>query len=298
MAVAYRTRVSVQNMFVVKGGDGVLAPQESCRVSISSKPTTLYESSEDLPSVKFAVELLEVDDRLHELGAKTFWQRYSPEGRRVPVLTTCSVSSLKPISRKRAGSPSRVSWADESPDELEKDSAAASVMSPNAEKHKKHIAEMESILNDLKGQLASESPKARQGDGASAAPDVNLEDILKIGKALLRESVDLTKEPLQEPLQEQQHEETHPDSPHRDAQRFQPRPAPVITAVPAPAGGVAVASPKPFSKPRGRLFELMIKNVSRDQLLTAEEAEVIFGHSSSVRLFLKYALCTSPLFRS
>lgn len=261
----------MQNMFVVENADGVLVAKETRRVSVSSKPTTIYESAEDVPTVKFAVELLQVDERYDELGPKVFWKRYSPEGLRVSVLTTFSVSNLKPVARKRSGSPNRVSWAD-STDRPEQ--ASLSVMSPNAEKHKKHIAEMESILNDLKGQLASEPPKEGQVEGV----DVNIEDILKIGKALLKESVDLTKEEgIEVTPSETQSSSGAAEVRHADSERFQSRPAPLDVAN-SNDGSVSnvcsIAAPKPFTKPRGRLFELMVKNVSRDQLLTSEEAEV------------------------
>lgn len=282
-AVAFRTRVSVQNMFVVQGGDGIVEGNDLCTISIAMKPSTIYESVEDIPVVKFAIELLEVDDRYRELGPKTFWKRYGPEGIRVSVLTSFQITNLRPV-RKRVSSPSKVTWADESADESDRGSITSAVVakSPNVEKHKKHIAEMESILNDLKGQLARESSKSRvsaekdEYDSESSASlepgNVNIEAILKIGKVLLKESVGLTadEESTQAALAE-----APAESQHRDASRFQTRPPVINTAGKAEAPNVQpIVSPKPFTKPRGRLFELMIKNVSRDQLLSTEEAEV------------------------
>lgn len=274
-AIAFRTRVSAQNMFVVKHGDGVLEAGDSCRIHISSKPTTAYDLTDEIPAVKFAIDLLEVDNRFHELGAKTFWQRYSPEGVRHSIVANCSFSSLKPVATRRFGSPSRVSWADESADESDK--VVRSVVSPNPEKHRRHIAEMESILSDLKGQLSSDSVRT---EGVEDTPEVNIEAILQIGKALLKESVDLTKE-----------ESSVSTERHRDALRFQSQPEVDTIEQPSVQPAISVASPRPLSKPRGRLFELMIKNVSRDQLLTSEEAEVPIQCTSIKHTVIYSAAC-------
>ena len=267
--IVFRTRVSVQNIFILKGGEGVLQGHQSCRVVIYMKDSNMYESIEDIPVIKFAVELLEYDNRYDELGPTEFWKRYSAESIRKPVLTNFQISSIKQ-TRKRSSSPKRLSWADESSNTAEKD--MQDPFSPGAEKHKKHIAEMEIILNGLKRQLAKESSPNDNNielstyNGSTALKsDVNIEEILKIGNALLKKSVGIINENSSDPTEATaiiteekptESSEVEIDLKHEVADIHQ------------------VASPKPFSKPRGRLFELMIKNVSRDQLLTSEEAEV------------------------
>ena len=61
-------------MFVVSGGDGVLEGHKSCTITITTKPTSLYGSPDDIPVVKFAFELVEADEVYSEQSARDFWK--------------------------------------------------------------------------------------------------------------------------------------------------------------------------------------------------------------------------------
>ena len=288
--MAYRVRVSVQNMFVVKNSDGVLDSNSTCLISVVLKPSTKYSVSSEIPDVKFAIELIEVDQRYLDLGSKTFWSRYSPEGIRKVISTFFSISPLKSnISKRRANSPNRVKWADEKvfPQETTLDSNLSIndseiiredtsrrvetiediVMSPRKSpaslaKHLKHIAEMEDMLQALKVQLENEEFTEEcisvKYDNKINFSEPTLENIIGISSALLDESTKLVKSDMVTE-QKVQYSETE----QIEESKFQPQIQPILLAH------------KPQLRPRGRIFELLIKNVSRDAALSPEEVEVM-----------------------
>lgn len=275
--IAYRIRVSVQNMFIVKNADGILDSNSESAVSVVLKPSTKYPVASDMPAVKFAIELIEVDQRYKDLGSREFWSRYSPEGIRKVVPAIFSISSLKSsISKRRSNSPNRVKWADDEvsvqnipfepilSDDFksvhkvtaiqEAEVTDNIVVSPKKSpapltKHLKHIAEMEDMLQALKIQLESSDSISPEYNEEMFSAEPTLEKIIGVSSALLNESTKLVESDI---VMEQKSKDLDPEQKPQSA----------------------FLAHKPQLRPRGRIFELLIKNVSRDASLSPEEIEV------------------------
>ena len=57
---------------MVKEGDGVLTGSNSCKIRILFRPSLYFDG--DFPEIKFAVDLLEVDETYSDITAKKFWK--------------------------------------------------------------------------------------------------------------------------------------------------------------------------------------------------------------------------------
>ena len=71
--IAFKIRVSVQNMFSLPEPSGVLMGGEVKRVSVLMRESSEYKTTDSIPKAKFLVELVPVDDGYNTLGPKGFW---------------------------------------------------------------------------------------------------------------------------------------------------------------------------------------------------------------------------------
>lgn len=71
--MAFKVRVSVQNMFSLPDAGGVLMGGEVKRLPVIMRESSEYTTVESVPKAKFLVELVPADDRYNTLGPKGFW---------------------------------------------------------------------------------------------------------------------------------------------------------------------------------------------------------------------------------
>ena len=94
-ALVYRVRVSVQNKFIIKSGEGVIEGGQQLSVSVVLKSFPSELPSDGSPLAKFAVEFLECDDGYYTEGSKSFWSSRGGSAIRKSVLSA-AVRALSP----------------------------------------------------------------------------------------------------------------------------------------------------------------------------------------------------------
>jgi hypothetical protein len=110
-AVAFRIRVSVPNVFIVKTSEGVLEPTQKLDVPVVLKTFPSELPTDDSPLAKFALEFLECDDEYYLSGAKAYWASHGANAVRKSVLSK-AIAAVKtiPLDECIGVSPSSLSF--------------------------------------------------------------------------------------------------------------------------------------------------------------------------------------------
>lgn len=64
---------------------------QSCSIAIATKPSSSYVSTANIPVVKFAIELVEADERYFEQEAREYWNENGAHSIRKSLTAHCTV---------------------------------------------------------------------------------------------------------------------------------------------------------------------------------------------------------------